>query len=261
MAATWVILGTDGVRQYERLRQMALGKLLKTIREDGHPLLVSQRLTAKAKPETLDCFHDGTNVLAEVADWHALLRDSARRLDPITRFVLDLVDDSMLLRDPKQRIRSKQLCEELKRIVSTSGKIVTDTMAAESPKDRTRREHMEKLLHEIDREAETRSIEEDPAQTIRSPSDGRLFDRDALEVKLDNVALKETSHRHETIPTPGLDVPNTIAKMPDMSTSGVLEVMDAREILEDNPRPTFMDKRKTSLQTTIPPSSRSNTSP
>jgi serine/threonine protein kinase len=259
MAATWVVMGYDGVRQYQSVREKALGNLLRTIQEDEHPLLVSQHLTAKAKPEKLDCFHDGTGALSEVTGWHALLKNSTRRTDPITKSVLDLVDDEMLLRDPHQRISSKRLCEQLKRIGLSSKKVIQDTTAAELPKDRAQRARMEDLLYEIDKEAATQIVEDVSPRPTHSSTAGPLIDRDALKVKLEHVALKKTSHRYETLPTPRAHNANAIFETPKSMTSEVMGTRASPERSETRHEPTYMEKRMTFRQSTLGQPSRSNT--
>jgi hypothetical protein len=65
-------------------------------------------------------FHNGRDVLPEVTQWHQLLRDSLRKTDKITGFVLDLIDKRMLLGDCKKRILSRDLCTELEKIALKS---------------------------------------------------------------------------------------------------------------------------------------------
>ena len=52
--------------------------------------------------------------------WHELLRNSMATGDHITGQVLDLVEKPMLVGRPEHRIKSKQLLEELKKIMETS---------------------------------------------------------------------------------------------------------------------------------------------
>ncbi|KAK1496617.1 hypothetical protein CTAM01_08255 [Colletotrichum tamarilloi] len=69
-------------------------------------------------PACEDAVHDGHKVLPQVLEWHTYLRNSSRRADTISCAVLDLVDQYMLVEDPKRRFPSTALCKELDRIVS-----------------------------------------------------------------------------------------------------------------------------------------------
>lgn len=264
MAATWLTLGYQGVCQYQLVREKALGTLLRTIRQDDHPLLVSQRLTVAAKPEKLDCFHNGSDVLSEVISWHTLLRNSARKTDPITEEVLNLIDQKMLLQDPRQRMRSKYLCEELRRIVSSSRKVLRNTFEAESPEDRDRRQHMEGLLYEIDKEAAAQAVQEATPEPILPSTLGLPVDPNTLKVQLEHVALKKTSHRFETIPGPRLApaVSATLHETPNIVTSDTMGVKDVIYRSETHPEPTVMsaaDRRKSVRRSTFGQPSRAAT--
>jgi serine/threonine protein kinase len=264
MAATWLILGYQGVCQYQHVREKALGSLLKTIKEDGHALLVSQGLKAGTKPEKLDCFHNGTNVLREITSWHTLLRSSARKTDPITEEVLNLIDQKMLLQDPKQRIESRLLCEELRRIVSSSKMHLRESIDAESPEAQDDRRRMEGLLGEIDKEAATQIVEDVPPEPTRPFAPGLPVDRDALKVQLEHVALKKTSHRFETIPGPRRTpiIPDTVDEKPTIVTS---DTIGLKEVLHQSVTPpesaviSTADKRKSVRRSTFGQPSRTNT--
>ncbi|KAK8094295.1 hypothetical protein PG997_000980 [Apiospora hydei] len=95
VAATWVVLGRQGVSGYEKLRQTAIGQL--------------RASQAERQPKADDAFHDGYDVLEAVTDWHNHLRSSIRKSDTITPKILDLIDDEMLRREPRQRLPSSEL--------------------------------------------------------------------------------------------------------------------------------------------------------
>ncbi|KAK8086767.1 hypothetical protein PG994_001741 [Apiospora phragmitis] len=95
VAATWVILGRQGVSVYEKLRQNAINKL--------------RSPQSERQPTAADAFHDGHEILRAVTDWHSHLRSSVRKSDSITPKILDLIDDEMLRREPQQRIPSCEL--------------------------------------------------------------------------------------------------------------------------------------------------------
>ncbi|KAJ6191813.1 hypothetical protein J3E72DRAFT_389949 [Bipolaris maydis] len=96
VAATWIVLGFQGIRQYEQLRQLA-----PTNCENG---------------EIHDRFHNGLDVLPEIQKWHNYLRGHLRPSDTTTERVLVLVEDELLQADLKKRPDSEKLCEKLQEI-------------------------------------------------------------------------------------------------------------------------------------------------
>ncbi|TGJ84445.1 hypothetical protein E0Z10_g4314 [Xylaria hypoxylon] len=95
IAATYVVLGKEGVKQYRLLRQSAIEVLGIGV---GDP------------------FHDKEQVLKVVTDWHKYLRNTIRKDDCYTAKILDLVDSRMLIIPGEQRITGATLSEKLKRI-------------------------------------------------------------------------------------------------------------------------------------------------
>ncbi|GAW17183.1 hypothetical protein ANO14919_066360 [Xylariales sp. No.14919] len=95
IAATYVVLGKEGVKQYRLLRQSAIESLGIGI---GDP------------------FHNKEQVLTDVTDWHKYLRNTIRKDDCYTAKVLDLVDRHMLIIPGEQRITGATLSEELRHI-------------------------------------------------------------------------------------------------------------------------------------------------
>ena len=87
--ATWMIWGWTGVVRYEYLR-----------RDSQRP----------------DRFHNGTEVLTDVVNWHKALKHACRKHDYITPQVIDLIDDYMLLRDPSERISAPKLFKLSRRL-------------------------------------------------------------------------------------------------------------------------------------------------
>ncbi|KAK4198238.1 kinase-like domain-containing protein [Triangularia verruculosa] len=105
--ATWVVLGSFAYDQYQAFRRRAISDLLEQRKvEDNH-----------IAPKARDGFHDGRHVLQAVKDWHQYLRSSMRRSDTITGKVLDLVEDDMLLANPKDRLSSKTLVRRLEKLI------------------------------------------------------------------------------------------------------------------------------------------------
>ncbi|VUC32782.1 unnamed protein product [Clonostachys rosea] len=106
VVATWVILGPTFYQAYGFIRQDAI----KTLREFPN----------KPGPYCDDAFHDGSKVLRAVTDWHTHLRNSIRASDTISRQVLDLVDDEMLLSNPEKRLSDTELTARLQAILANA---------------------------------------------------------------------------------------------------------------------------------------------
>ncbi|TDZ20068.1 putative serine/threonine-protein kinase MPS1-like protein [Colletotrichum orbiculare MAFF 240422] len=92
--ATWVILGSRAYQDYGKRRKMAICELLSKKKDN----------TGISLPNNRDAFHDGTEVLLAVTEWHDYLRNSMRRADTISHRVLDLVEEGMLVQDPSKRL-------------------------------------------------------------------------------------------------------------------------------------------------------------
>lgn len=101
VAATWLILGDDGVKLFDQVRIDATRRLKKQ----------AGRLPPKQTVGTF--FHDGTQVLDEVLQWHKYLRSSLYKHDYITQDVLDLIEKSMLVGNRDNRADAKSLHKQL----------------------------------------------------------------------------------------------------------------------------------------------------
>lgn len=95
-AATWIVLGFQGIEQFRVLRMLAA---------QGYGGTVTDR------------FHDGDSVLPDIKHWHNYLAQHARPGDTITPLVLELIESSMLLKDPDCRLSSSDLCEKLEQVL------------------------------------------------------------------------------------------------------------------------------------------------
>lgn len=95
VAATYVVAGKEGVKQYHLLRQKACWKLNLGLG---------------------DAFHNTREVLPEVTQWHKYLRTCVRAQDTFTSRVLDIVDSSMLITPGEARIAGSVLTSELAKI-------------------------------------------------------------------------------------------------------------------------------------------------
>jgi hypothetical protein len=94
VAATWVVLGFQGVRQYETLRRLS-----------------------PANKNTNDRFHNGIDALPEVKKWHNYLRGHLRQSDTATSMVLDLIEHNMLQTETNNRLGMKALCKRLDKLI------------------------------------------------------------------------------------------------------------------------------------------------
>ncbi|CAN9212070.1 unnamed protein product [Alternaria alternata] len=93
VASTWIVLGSQGIRQYECLRQLSPSS-----NRDG---VLSDR------------FHDGFDVLPEIVKWHDFLRGHLRPSDTTTELVLSLIESKLLKADPAARYNMVELCGKL----------------------------------------------------------------------------------------------------------------------------------------------------
>jgi hypothetical protein len=97
VAATWVVLGFQGVRQYATLRKLSSANF-----KDG---------------KVYDRFHNGTDVLPEVKKWHNYLRGHLRSSDTATASVLELIEHSMLQTETCNRLSMRDLCKRLDKLI------------------------------------------------------------------------------------------------------------------------------------------------
>lgn len=209
IAATWVILGYQGILQYETLRRQAVSELRK--RHDQDP--------AVGTPTAHDAFHNGCDVLPEVLHWHNYLRTIARHLDCLSVGVLGLIEKRMLLWNPGDRISSTHLCEELNFMLKAA-----DTDYTNSHQDAGTHESVLKALLDYDQEAPASTTEAARAKSsgmqrvastssssrhwmrgpdgassaahVRAPRKSRRIGKSE---KLDNIPRGKTAHRAEDL--------------------------------------------------------------
>jgi hypothetical protein len=178
IAATWVVLGYQGIRQFWNVREKAIAKINKE-RSSRSALLDVPMPVATAG----DSFHDGAEVLRDVTSWHSALRSALRATDTITSRVLDLVDEKMLLGDSSKRLKAEEVCQELKRILSQHQAKPRKAMP----------ESIMKSLLEVDEEAPSKSAAlTDICQSLTVPQD-----RKTRKSKLLHLPLMKTAHRSE----------------------------------------------------------------
>ncbi|KDN66944.1 hypothetical protein CSUB01_09145 [Colletotrichum sublineola] len=120
IAATYVVLGTQGVLIFNQLRREAI-------------FGITENLS--------DAFHDGKTVLAEVRHWHDYLREAARRNDFYTSAVLDMVDNHMLVE--RCRWSAKRICQKFEELFDSH-----NSEASRAPRS------LHELLQRIDLQSE-----------------------------------------------------------------------------------------------------------
>ncbi|KAL8922484.1 MAG: hypothetical protein Q9172_003549 [Xanthocarpia lactea] len=113
IAATWVVFGYPGIQQFRKVREKAISQIVSA---PSQP----QRSQISTSISAGDYFHNGRQVLEVVTDWHKVLRNALRKTDTVTSGLLDLVDQRMLLGIASSRIKAKDLCSELKKIIVQS---------------------------------------------------------------------------------------------------------------------------------------------
>ncbi|KAK8107550.1 uncharacterized protein PG998_009563, partial [Apiospora kogelbergensis] len=138
VAATWVILGRQGVFVYEKLRLNAIKKL-----GDSH---------SGRQPSASDAFHDGQEVLGAVTAWHNHLRSSVRKSDTITSRILDLIDIEMLKKEPRERLPSVDLV--LKSRVCISSARVAHILQVERGESTALSNDIQDAIRQAEEEAE-----------------------------------------------------------------------------------------------------------
>jgi hypothetical protein len=187
IAATWIVLGCQGIGQFSILRERAFKKVIEG--RLSHDLQQDSTLEGRG-----DYFHDGKDVLTDVKSWHDVLRSALRKTDSITDRVLDLVDKHMLIGSAEDRITAKDLCTQLKQI-STHIDVGACGPGAWDPIPES---VMEALLV-VDKEAPSRFL--DPATPARSwlprlpPTTSS--DRRSSKSRISDIQLMKTSHRSE----------------------------------------------------------------
>ena len=193
VAASWVVLGTQGIKQFTYVRQRAISK--------AHD---SNSRTKPGEPKG-DHFHDGTEVLQDVIYWHNHLRKTCRGTDTITSQMLDLVDREMLRGNAKERIEASKLCEKMRQILSNSHEATQDSLP----------ESLKEALIQMNEDALSQSSQ---SKTQPTPASDLLRlnafqNRKTRKSKLLDVRVMATSHRSEAL-KPELAPPAQPARYP-----------------------------------------------
>ncbi|KAF2114185.1 kinase-like domain-containing protein [Lophiotrema nucula] len=176
MAATWVVLGYQGIYQYNLLRQKAIQGIV-------------ERSSSDPKQRDIDpgdFFHNGKDILPEVKQWHQYLRSAARQTDQITTKILDLVEKYLLVAN--KRMTAERLYERLQ-------KLLQDNKPNDIPVEL---EDLMGFLCEIDEEAIS-SPEGFQQQQITTQATAQMLRSHTKGNKLQVPPLLKTASRYEAL--------------------------------------------------------------
>jgi hypothetical protein len=180
VAATWIVLGFQGIRQYERLRQLSPANNKNGV--------------------TSDRFHDGFNVLPEVEKWHDYLRGHLRPSDTTTELVLSLVESKLLRSDPASRYSVGELCDELRKVSDWAEHRIKGL------KKHSKEPHhlVIKALSNIEEEAQTQRSSEPKTNLLQQPPlqvnpRQRASMQMNKEELIKNKPLGQTAHRKKIL--------------------------------------------------------------
>lgn len=180
VAATWIVLGFQGIRQYDRLRQLSPAN-----KKDG---------------QELDRFHDGYHVLPEVGKWHDYLRGHLRPSDTTTDQVLDVIEGKLLRADPAARCSLGELCEKLQEVSDWAEFKVKSLKKSSRDTDPL----VMKALSSIEDEAQVQRSSE-TKRNLLQPSFLQVNPRERAsmqvnkEVMIRNKPLGQTAHRKQIL--------------------------------------------------------------
>jgi serine/threonine protein kinase len=209
IASTWVVLGFQGLMQFEILRVEARADALKKRPK------VNSVSTVKV-PGSKDAFHDEEKVLDAVTIWHEYVRGQIRKSDTVTPAILDLVDRWMLLRDPEERLSMSKLCDMLS---ATTRAAEAEGAAIPPPPEIVLRS-----LQQTDREASNKPLHEalaklgDRLQAIKSGRKPSSL-----------VPLMKTSHRSFSFPGAGAESSPRQMQMDSTATAFPAVIPEAQE--------------------------------
>ncbi|KAF2118031.1 kinase-like domain-containing protein [Lophiotrema nucula] len=172
MAATWLVLGFQGVHQFGLVRQRAIESNAR-----GQAGLLNRGAG--------DWFHNGTELLPEVKQWHQYLRYAARRTDVFTTRILDLVEHQLLVVE-ERRTSASSLYQALQKLLD------------DSPENRVPAELQSLMVTLSDIETEVPQSQ----LMLDSPQTTELFVKKLPEVQLSaplqqQDAENQSSHSHQ----------------------------------------------------------------
>jgi serine/threonine protein kinase len=115
LAATWVVLGPQGLEQYREIRVKGSKASSRVDRHD---------LDGKSRPRG-DFFHDGRRVHPEVTRLHRFIHEHKRKSDDMTSDVLRIIDEHMFV-DWEKRISASRLEHKLAKLLEVPLTTKTD---------------------------------------------------------------------------------------------------------------------------------------
>jgi hypothetical protein len=105
MTATWIVLGYQGIRQFDYIRIRAISDMVRRARAKGNEPAITEG----------DFFHDGSDILPVVKEWHEYLCNSIRQTDHVTKKMLELTEKHLLI--PNRTISAKNLYLKLQELL------------------------------------------------------------------------------------------------------------------------------------------------
>jgi hypothetical protein len=105
MTATWIVLGYQGIRQFDYIRTRAISDIVRHTRAKGNEPAITEG----------DFFHDGSDILPAVKEWHKYLCNSIRQTDHVTRKMLEFTEKHLLIRN--RTISAKNLYLQLQELL------------------------------------------------------------------------------------------------------------------------------------------------
>ncbi|CAN9388110.1 unnamed protein product [Alternaria alternata] len=180
VAATWIVLGFQGLRQYERLRQLAPAN-----NKDGI---------------AFDRFHNGSDVLPEVEKWHDYLRGHLRLSDTTTGPVLDLIEHRLLRADPAKRHTMEDLCETLEELSDSAKYKIQKLRKLSKDTDPV----VMKALKKIEEEAQSERLSEPKINLLQQPLlQVNPRERASMQINKEEMIRKkplgQTAHRKQIL--------------------------------------------------------------
>ena len=180
VAATWIVLGFQGLRQYDRLRRLSPAN-----NKNG---------------QRLDRFHDGDRVLPEIEKWHNYLRGHLRLSDTTTEKVLGMIESRLLRANPATRFSLEELCVELQELSDWAQHKIQKLPRCSKDTDSL----VMRALSSIEEEAQIQRTSE-PKNNLLQPPLAQVNPREraSMQVKMEemirNKPLGQTAHRMQIL--------------------------------------------------------------
>lgn len=239
VAATYVVLGKEGVKQYRLLRSRAIERLGLGM---GDP------------------FHNQEVVLPEVIHWHKYLREVLRKHDCYTARVLDLIDQTMLIVPGESRIPGQELPQKLSEIIQSAEEIdqsippsITEFLSQISSPDQHAISSLEEVREDVF-QSDTEPLFREPILYSSRRSEGRTpsfkthnseIARKANPNSESNPVLRAqaSSSSHSEVPKP---VSSTGKQLPELNLSADISRLAQSRSLVASPVDLDLEMKKRS---------------